>query len=188
MNWMETLSRYPWPLYLAVGLVAGFFVGYQVLPELRPRKIDLVKVEESAAQLESVRGIEEGIAADLARMQEVTDARVLLSVAVPGTKKAHPEASVTLDLSTQLSEEQLVGIAEKVANGVNGLVPLHVSISDASGISLNRETLMRQQTEQLWKDIAINVAKILGIIAALITVKFIIEAIGRGVMEEKSGC
>ena len=38
MNWMETLSRYPWPLYLVVGLVAGFFVGYQVLPELRPRQ------------------------------------------------------------------------------------------------------------------------------------------------------
>ena len=37
-------------------------------------------------------------------------------------------------------------------------------------------------------DIAINVAKILGILAALITVRFIIRAIGRHVLGEDEKC
>ena len=44
-----------------------------------------------------------------------------------------------------------------------------------------REETQAQESKEFWTDIAINVAKILGIIAALITLRFIIQAIGRGV-------
>lgn len=42
-----------------------------------------------------------------------------------------------------------------------------------------------EQRKEFWTGIAINVAKILGIIAALITLRFIIQAIGRGVGVEE---
>ncbi|MFT5087878.1 MAG: flagellar M-ring protein FliF [Candidatus Latescibacterota bacterium] len=48
-----------------------------------------------------------------------------------------------------------------------------------------REEANAQETQDFWTDIAINVAKILGIIAALITLRFIIQAIGRGVGVEE---
>ncbi len=44
-----------------------------------------------------------------------------------------------------------------------------------------REEQQVQERQEFWTNIAINVAKILGIIAALITLRFIIQAIGRGV-------
>jgi len=48
-----------------------------------------------------------------------------------------------------------------------------------------REEAQAQERQEFWTDIAINVAKILGIIAALITLRFIIQAIGRGVGVEE---
>ena len=39
--------------------------------------------------------------------------------------------------------------------------------------------------QEFWTDVAINVAKVLGIIAALVTLRFIIQAIGRGVGVEE---
>ena len=48
-----------------------------------------------------------------------------------------------------------------------------------------KEELEATARQEFWTDIAINVAKILGIIAALITLRFIIQAIGRGVGVEE---
>ena len=48
-----------------------------------------------------------------------------------------------------------------------------------------REEAEAEARQEFWTDIAINVAKILGIIAALITLRFIIQAIGRGVGVEE---
>ena len=48
-----------------------------------------------------------------------------------------------------------------------------------------REEARAEETRQLWTGIAINVAKVLGILAALITLRFIIQAIGRGVGVEE---
>ena len=48
-----------------------------------------------------------------------------------------------------------------------------------------KEELEAAARQEFWTDIAINVAKILGIIAALITLRFIIQAIGRGVGVEE---
>ena len=43
-----------------------------------------------------------------------------------------------------------------------------------------REEVEAAARQEFWTDVAINVAKVLGIIAALITLRFIIQAIGRG--------
>lgn len=48
-----------------------------------------------------------------------------------------------------------------------------------------KEELEATARQEFWTDIAINVAKVLGIIAALITLRFIIQAIGRGVGVEE---
>ena len=48
-----------------------------------------------------------------------------------------------------------------------------------------KEELEATARQEFWTDIAINVAKILGIFAALITLRFIIQAIGRGVGVEE---
>ena len=48
-----------------------------------------------------------------------------------------------------------------------------------------KEELEATARQEFWTDIAINVAKVLGIIAALITLRFIIQAIGRGVGGEE---
>lgn len=189
MHWMETLNKYPWPLYLVGGLLVGMLVGYQVLPQLMPRKVALVTADESASQLKAQRPIEEKLAASLVQMEGVEDAHVQLSVPLAGTKKARAKASVTLNLAgAELSDEQLAGIAEQVAAGVSGLKPGKVAIVDASGRSLNRQAIMQQERQEFWTHIAINVAKILGIIAAMITVRFIIRAIGKSVLGEDANC
>ena len=48
-----------------------------------------------------------------------------------------------------------------------------------------REEVEAAARQEFWTDIAINVAKVLGIIAALVTLRFIIQAIGRGVGVEE---
>jgi flagellar biosynthesis/type III secretory pathway M-ring protein FliF/YscJ len=48
-----------------------------------------------------------------------------------------------------------------------------------------RDEAITAESKQFWTGIAINVAKVLGIIAALITLRFIIQAIGRGVGVEE---
>lgn len=49
----------------------------------------------------------------------------------------------------------------------------------------SREQAVSDERRELWTGIAINVAKVLGILAALITLRFIIQAIGRGVGVEE---
>ena len=48
-----------------------------------------------------------------------------------------------------------------------------------------KEEALAEDRKQFWIGIAINVAKVLGILAALITLRFIIQAIGRGVGVEE---
>ena len=48
-----------------------------------------------------------------------------------------------------------------------------------------REEVEAAARQEFWTDVAINVAKVLGIIAALVTLRFIIQAIGRGVGVEE---
>lgn len=48
-----------------------------------------------------------------------------------------------------------------------------------------RQAAEAEQRKEFWTSIAINIAKVLGILAALITLRFIIQAIGRGVGVEE---
>jgi flagellar M-ring protein FliF len=48
-----------------------------------------------------------------------------------------------------------------------------------------RQQVEAEERKQFWSNIAVNVAKILGIFAALVTLRFIIQAIGRGVGVEE---
>jgi hypothetical protein len=41
--------------------------------------------------------------------------------------------------------------------------------------------MVAEEKKEYWTDISINVAKILGIVAALIILRFVIQAIGKGV-------
>lgn len=41
-----------------------------------------------------------------------------------------------------------------------------------------------EERKQFWIDIAVNIAKVLGIIAALITLRFVIQAVGKGLGAE----
>ena len=50
-----------------------------------------------------------------------------------------------------------------------------------------QDELQEPERKEFWTNIAINIAKILGIVAALITLRFIIQAVGRGVTTEKTG-
>jgi|APSaa5957512622_1039677.scaffolds.fasta_scaffold57709_2 hypothetical protein len=185
MHWMEAINRYPWPLYLLGGLFLGTFLGYQVLPQLLPKPAVVATEVESAPQLQARQQLETRLAAGLKQFAFVKDAHVQLSVSLAGTRKAHAKAVVTLTTtSTSLSEEQLHAIAEQVASGVNGMGIGVITILDASGQLLNGESVLRHERKVFWTGIAINVAKVLGILAALVTLNFVIEAIGRGVNGE----
>ena len=165
------------------------FVGYRVLPQLMPRTTAPVSAADSASQIETAQRIEEKLAAGLVQLEAVKDAHVQLSVALAGTKRTHAKASVTLTLAgPQLSDEQVAGIAEQVAAGVSGLKPGHVAIVDASGRSLNRKAVTAQERKEFWTGIAINIAKILGILAALITVRYIIRGFSKCVPGEDGKC
>lgn len=160
MQWAKTLENYPWIMYLVGGFLIGLFIGYQVLPKILPRK-----------------------------NASLSDARVQLSTPLSSTKNLHRKASVTIPHSDALSAEQLATIAEQVASGVDGLLPGSITILDAAGRTLNTAAVAQHEKKIFWTNIAINVAKILGILAVLITVRFIIQAIHKSILgEEAPGC
>ena len=80
---------------------------------------------------------------------------------------------------TQLRElaQQAIGMDETRGDAIT----VYPMAFDKTQEIRAREESQAQERKEFWTDIAINVAKILGIIAALITLRFIIQAIGRGV-------
>lgn len=189
MQWAKTLENYPWIMYLVGGFLIGLFIGYQVLPKILPRK----NASLTAAELQSILAVQQQLEAKLGTalnaLDGVSDARVQLSTPLSSTKNLHRKASVTIPHSDALSAEQLATIAEQVASGVDGLLPGSITILDAAGRTLNTAAVAQHEKKIFWTNIAINVAKILGILAALITVRFIIQAIHKSILgEEAPGC
>ena len=80
---------------------------------------------------------------------------------------------------TQLRElaQQAIGMDETRGDAIT----VYPMAFDKTQEIRAREESQAEERKEFWTDIAINVAKILGIIAALITLRFIIQAIGRGV-------
>ena len=84
--------------------------------------------------------------------------------------------------------DQLAGLAEEAigldASRGDEIAVFAMHFDKAQEIKA-REDLEATARQEFWTDIAILVAKFLGIIVALITLRFIIQAIGRGVGVEE---
>ena len=116
--------------------------------------------------------------------------RISMALTVDQTKVVYNPDTETYDVEdrTQAEIDQLRDLAQ-AAVGIDATRGDEVSVYsmpfDKSQEIQARKAAEEAATEEFWKNIAINVAKILGIIAALVTLRFIIQAIGRGVGVEE---
>ncbi|HIG55345.1 MAG TPA: hypothetical protein EYG11_23585 [Candidatus Latescibacteria bacterium] len=178
MNSAETLNKYSWIMYLTGGFLIGLFIGYQVLPKLLPREPQPLSAAELQPILALQQQLEAKLAASIVAIDGVTDAQVQLSTPLSGSRRIHRKASVTIaPTNTPLSDVQIAAIAELVASGIDDLKPGNITIIDSAGRALNMDAVQEYDRKQFWTNIAINISKILGILAALITVRYIIQAI-----------
>ena len=113
-------------------------------------------------------------------------AHVSMALTIDKTKVVFDaaEAKYIEEERTQDEIEKLAGLA-KEAVGLGQKRGAEITVFamnfDKTQEIQAKEELEAEARQEFWTDIAINVAKILGIIAALITLRFIIQAIGRGV-------
>ncbi len=176
-------------LYLAGGLLVGLFIGYQVLPSLLPQKNAPLPSAELQAALTVQEQLETKLAANILTLDGIADARVQLSTPLSGARRMHRKASVVIaPTGDALSDAQLATIAELVASGIDGLAANGITIFDFAGNTLNLHAVQQYERQRFWTDIAINISKILGIIAALITVRYIIQAIHKSVLGDDPVC
>lgn len=119
-----------------------------------------------------------------------TVSRISMALTVDQTKVVYNSDTETYDVEdrTQAEIDQLRDLAT-AAVGIDGQRGDEVSVYsmpfDKSQEIQARKEVEDAEAQEFWTGIAINVAKILGIIAALITLRFIIQAIGRGVGVEE---
>jgi flagellar biosynthesis/type III secretory pathway M-ring protein FliF/YscJ len=105
---------------------------------------------------------------------------------LPGEKRiARISATVVLDRQKSSKEyETVTATIEKALNldpaRGDRLTVLYLPFDRTQELRSHQEAQARERKE-FWTNIAINVAKLLGIIAAMITLRFIIQAVGRGV-------
>ena len=179
---MSLLSRHLGTVNLVAGFLAGCWIGYQVLPAIvQPT---LPAVGETAEARAAREALERSLAVTLLQADNVVAASVHL---VPGRQRrgvplrlAGGTASVTLTFdSTGLRPGQLDAVVRQVASSAPGLEAGTVSIFDGQGNQLNQQSVGEYQRLQFWTDITISVAKVLGILAALITLRYIIRAVGK---------
>ncbi len=175
---MNFISRHKSGTYLIAGFLVGCWIGHKVLPTMvffQPASS--IPAEETAAARDTREELEHRLAATLVEAGNIVSAKVLLTPSA---------ASVTLELGGHSMEPEHVStIARQIAASVEGLHAGKVSIFDTQGTHLNLRALQEHEQSQWWTKIAINVAKVLGILAALITLRFILQAAGRG---EFLGC
>jgi|GEM_PF-966146 len=191
MNWANALNKYPFIMYLTGGLLIGLFIGYQVLPTLLPRKNAPLPAAELQTALVVQEQLETKLSANVAALDDIANAQVQLSTPFSGSRRIDRKASVTItptNASAPLSDAQLATIAELVSSGIDGLKPGSITIVDSAGNTLNLQAVEQYEQQQFWTNIAINISKILGIIAALITIRYIIQAIHKGVLGEDPKC
>lgn len=173
-------------LYLLGGCFIGCFIGFKVLPTMLEPEVpsaEIVLATQNARE-----NIERNLAATLMLSDNIAAARVhLTAFRLDRNLIRGSAAAVTLSFEAGgLRPDQLNTIAHQISGGVHGFGAGDVSIFDALGVQLNREEVASHGRVKFWKTIALNVTKVLGVLAALITLKFIIEAIGKGVESEKT--
>jgi len=189
MSWTETLNKCPWIMYLTGGLLLGLFIGYQVLPKLLPPKTTPLTTEELQPILAMQEQLEAKLAKSIAAIDGVDKAQVQLSTPLSGYRRIHRKASVTIaPTSAPLSHVQIDAITELIASGIDDLQPGNVTVFDSTGRPLNLEMVHAYERKQFWTSIAINVSKILGIVAAMITVRFILRSIHQKILGESPDC
>lgn len=163
------------------GLFVGLFIGWAA-----PKALDwgdearLPTEEELLRHREKQEALQEELAQTATQIEWVEKALVRLNLPVPGHKgKAVASVILTLADGPGPTPEQVVIVAQLVGHRVESLQAGNVSIYDAAGNHLNEEAGKKQKKREFWTNIAINVAKILGIIATLLALRFAIQAVGR---------
>jgi flagellar M-ring protein FliF len=117
-------------------------------------------------------------------------ARVSMALTIDKTKVVFDAAQAKY-IEEERTEEEITKLAQLAKEAV-GLdeergdeITVFAMNFDKTQEIQAKEELEATARQEFWTDIAINVAKVLGIIAALITLRFIIQAIGRGVGGEE---
>ena len=176
---MSFVTRHKVSMYLVTGFLLGCWIGYNVLPTvgfLRPAVP--TPTEESAATRDAREKLEQALAMTLLQSENIVAARVHLT---------DGGASATLTFSTDgVTPGQVETIAAQIASGVDGLDAGRVLLYDSKGMQLNREAVQQFERREVWTGVAINVAKILGILAALVTLRFVLLCIGMGGCRKKA--
>lgn len=116
--------------------------------------------------------------------------KITMALTVDATKVTHDPETGRFEESDRPQDEinQLAELAQR-AVGFDETRGDQITIFalrfDKSQEIQAREQAESEERKEFWTNIAINVAKVLGILAALITLRFIIQAIGRGVGVEE---
>lgn len=188
MKLAGTLTKYPSIMYVVGGVLLGLYLGYRMLPSLLPRESVPISAEELQPILAVQQQLEAKLAASVVAIDGIADAQVQLSTSLPRSR-GHNKASVTVAISAEpFSDVQVAAITEQVASGVDGLASGNITVIDAAGRTLNLHAMQQYAQEQFWTNLALNVTKILAIIAATITVRFIVQAIHKRLLGETQGC
>ena len=168
---MNFVSRHVVAVSLVAGTLIGIFVGAKVLPSFKSLNPTPPTAEETAAARDARKHLERDLAMTLLQSDNIVAASVHL---------AGNRASVTVTFSESgVRPEQVETIAQMIGTG-SGLQAGYVSVFDSKGTQLNRTAVQEFERRQFWTGLAINVAKVLGILAALVTAKFIIQTIQKG--------
>lgn len=174
------IQRHNRAIYLIGGLLLGAFLGYTAPrfsdPEGGPLRPTPEQVEAHRAHLDV---LQTGVKTSLEALSVVDRTQVTLTVPSDHPDD-HVEAVVVLWLAADsVSNEQITTISELVCAAVDGLDWGHLTLVDQAGRVLNLDHRLSHERKMFWTGIAINVAKILGILAALIVLKYIIRMVGR---------
>lgn len=115
--------------------------------------------------------------------------RMSMALTVDETKVIIGEDGRAIEQSRSAAEIQSLSELARQAVGYDETRGDNVTVFampfDKSQEIQARDSALAEERKEFWTGIAINVAKVLGILAALITLRFIIQAIGRGVGVEE---
>ncbi len=171
--------------YLVSGFLLGLLLGATIPYSLRGGAAPGLAVAEIEAQRALLDDVEARVETTLTALSIIENADVRLTVAVRPTRFHSTNAVIIVTPASDLeddalSPEQIGSLCGLVVASVDGLNESHVWLIDDAGQELNTGRRRANERKVFWTGIAINVAKVLGVLAALITLRFIIEAVGKG--------